>query len=123
MSGSNAGLFKLLANFRVGVARIDQICVNIWLSGEKFSKTLFVFWIETVYKLLISLLNELILTRTSTNCVSHLKLNIVSNFRSSVFSRKNFIHVTVFVDNFIVVDFNVTNYNIFICVGIMQKYL
>lgn len=86
MCRSNARLFKLLTNFRVGVISVDEIVVYIRLTSKKFSKTLLVLGFKTFDKLTIRLMNELILTPTSSDSVLHFELNVISDFLTSVFS-------------------------------------
>lgn len=86
MCRSNARLFKLLTNFRVGVISVNKIVVYIRLTSKKFSKTLLVLWFKTFDKLTIRLMNELILTPTSSDSVLHFELNVISDFLTPVFS-------------------------------------
>lgn len=86
MCRSNARLFEFLTNFRVGVISVNKIVVYIRLTSKKFSKTLLVLGFKTFDKLTIRLMNELILTPTSSDSVLHFELNVISDFLTSVFS-------------------------------------
>lgn len=86
MCRGDSRLFELLTNFRIGVISVNKIVVYIRLTSKKFSKTLLVLGFKTFDKLTIRLMNELILTPTSSNSVLHFELNVISDFLTSVFS-------------------------------------